>query len=67
MLSSSAETVFEISKENEFFRIMISGLNIVDTAAFCSGIFTSTKSMDGAGGVLISFTAGSDEDSIVEI
>lgn len=67
MLSSSAETVFEISKENEFFRIMISGLNTADTADGCSGIFTSTKSMGGLVGVLISFTAGSAEDSIVEI
>ena len=67
MLSSSGETVFEISKENEFFRIMMSGLNTVDTAAFCSSIFTSTKSIGDVVGALISFTAGSAEDSIVEI
>ena len=67
MLSSSAEAVFEISKENEFFRMMISGLNTADTDEDCSGIFTSMKSIGAAVGILVSFTAGSTEDSIVEI
>lgn len=44
--------------------MITSGLNADDDTADCSGIFNSTKSTDGSAGTL---TAGSEEDSTVEI
>ena len=44
--------------------MITSGLNAADGRADCSGNLNSTKSTDDSAGTL---TAGSEEDSIVEI
>ena len=47
--------------------MITSGLNVTDDAVDCSGNLNSTKSTDGSAGTLTALTAGSEEDSTVEI
>lgn len=47
--------------------MITSGLNAADDTADCSDNLNSTKSTDGSAGTLTALTAGSEEDSTVEI
>jgi len=47
--------------------MITSGLNVTDDAVDCSGNLNSTKSTGGSAGTLTALTAGSEEDSTVEI
>lgn len=47
--------------------MITSGLNADDDTVDCSGNLNSTKLTDGSAGTLTALTAGSEEDSTVEI